>query len=164
MATEHSWPRLRRLLDEACQTERGIAVTYPTWVIAERVRANMYKVRDMHRRQSKKTFPDPEDPRHGVSAYDGLSFWLRSSLSRQKMILTFASGETGEMEIPTSTSKKDEIPDLFPSERVTIQIGEARVENAPSYRHAWIALRADFPTQLIIENGYDITGLEIQTL
>ncbi len=171
MPTEYSWPRLRAILDQASASPRGIIVSYDSWVIAERVRANMYKIRDMQRKQARKTFPEPDDPRHGISAYDGLLFWLKSSIPRTNFVVKFHSDgeiETFAGELPETTRKLDEEAELFPGKCVTLSIettkGHARVEFAPTYRDAWRILRQDFPCDLVIENGYDTSNLEIREI
>lgn len=175
MPTEYSWPRLRAILDESISSPHGIAVSYPDWQTAERVRASMYKIREMQRKAARKTYPDPSHPSHGISAYDGIMFWIKSSISRKDIKITFHSKE--EIDIHEQrvsetykepTNKRDETADLFPGQcltmTVTTPMGEAIVEYAPSYKIAWNLLRRDFPCQLILENGYSLENLEITQL
>ena len=172
---DYSWPRLRAILDEAIASPHGISVAYPTWATAERVRASMYKIRTMQRTVARKTFPDPEHPSHGVSSYDGIMFWLRSTISRKDIKVRFHSKEeidkhemfVGDL-YPEPTNKRDEKADLFPGKCVTVTVttsaGEAIIEYASSYKVAWELLRRDFPCDLILENGYTLENLEITQL
>lgn len=172
MATEYNWPRVRAILDEAISSERGIIIRYDTWSLASRVRSNAYKVREMLRRQSRKEFPDAEDPMHGISPYDGLVMWMRSSISRKEMHVNFHSEAeiqkyqvtyVGE-EYPEPLQKNQENENLFPGQCVTLTVGQATVAYAPSFKEAWSILRQDFPCDLVIENNYDLTGLDISIL
>jgi len=167
MPTEYSWPRLRSLLDQAISSERGITVKYDSWSVAERVRSNMYKIRDTQRRESRKVYPDPMHPSHGVSAYDGIIFWLRSTISRRDQEVVFSDGSIAQLpDDPIGAKKENE--NLFPGRTVTVSVttekGRASVKNAPSYKEAWDILRRDFPCYLVMENGYNTDHLEIHQL
>ena len=160
----NSWPRLRAILDEAIATEFGIIVEYSSWVEAETVRANAYKIRDALRRKSRSDYPDIDDPRHGVSIYDGLIFWLRPQISRKQMTVIFADGDRPYLpDDPRGKHTEDE--NLFPGERVTLILADgAKVENAPSFKEAWKILRVDYPCDLVIENGYNLGKLKIKAI
>lgn len=166
MPTEASWPRLRALLDRALESEKGISVRYDSWDTATVVRRNIYKIRDMQRAQSRKTYPDPENPGHGISAYDGLVIWLRSSISRRDMTVTFHNvDEILKWEnIHEPVGKRMEDEDLFPGRCCTVRAGDTLVEYAPSFKEAWNIIRRDHPCDLIIESGYTLEGLKITTL
>ena len=172
---EYSWPRLRAILDEAISSPHGISVAYPNWQTADRVRASMYKIRAMQRTVARRTFPDPSHPSHGVSSYDGIMLWLRSSISRKDIKVRFHNKEEiDKHELTVSdlygeaTGKPSEKADLYPSKCLTMTVttpaGEATVEYAPSYKIAWEILRRDFPCDLILENGYTLENLEITQL
>ena len=121
MINQTSWPRLRAILDEAIQTERGVIVHYDTWTTAELVRAQMYKIRDMQRRQARKTYPDPEHPSYNVSAYDGLTFWLRSSVKRTNMTVHFHNEEAIEKYL-TKQGRKQELANQPPADALAVSI------------------------------------------
>lgn len=172
MPNDNSWPRVRALLDEAVQSPRGIVALYDNWSTAERVRANIYKIREMQRRESRKMYPDPLDPSHGVSTYDGLAFWLRSTVARKTLNVHFHSAEEldelSALDLLEPVGKREENQDLFPGKCVTLTLetpqGIATISHAPSFKVAWEILRLDFPTELIIENGYSLDGMNIRQL
>lgn len=167
MPTDYSWPRLRAILDEALLSERGIKIRYPTWNEASQVRQNMYKIRDTQRKEARKIF-EPTDPSYGVSAYDGLTMWLRSTVKRTDMHVVFAA--TGEEVLlpDLKPNKRGEDENLYKDVSVTVTVetimGAVTVENAPSFREAWRIIRQDFPCDLIIENGYSTDHLNIEVL
>jgi len=132
----------------------------------------MYKIRDVIRRTSRQIYPDPSDPGHGTSPYDGLSFWLKSTIRRRDMkILFHREGEIIEYlsTLPEPEGKRNENLSLFPGECVTLRITApsghvAEACFAPSFKRAWQIIRQDFPCNLVIENGYSTEHLNIQQL
>jgi len=179
MPNDFSWPRIRAILDTALESKHGIVVPYPTWSVAARIRINAYKIRKMQRDESRKFYPDPTDPNHGVSPYDGLTMWLRSSISRQQLLVQFhTESEISELNanaepvdpavLPEYIGKTSENENLFPGKCVTLTVetprGPAIISHAPSFRIAWEILREDFPCDLVIENGYTLDGLNITEL
>lgn len=185
MSTENSWPRVRALMDRALDSERGIAVTYPSFSAAERVRASAYKIREMQRTVARKTYPDPSDPAHGISAYDGLVFWIRSTIPRSALRVTFHSppviaealsshyeqAEDGTfIPLDQPDGKAAEKEKIFPGQCCTVSLTlkeegkEYLVEFAPTFHHAWRLIRENLPTKLYIESGYTLSGLDIEEL
>lgn len=163
MPTEHSWPRLRAILDKAVESPYGIEVVYADWQTAERVRQNMYKIRDMMRRDSRRIYTDPLDPNHGISAYDGLTFWIRSTISRLDQKVEFIDGKSPPPILTEMYGKKFENENLFPGRKVKLTIGDATCEGT-TYQEAWEVLRRDYPATLIIENGYNLDNLDIKEI
>ena len=153
-------------MDVALQSERGIVFDLESWARAEADRSIMYKVRHQSRVQSRKMYPDPEDPNHGLSPYDVLSFWIASSITRQQMEVTFL--ETGETinlaDFPEPASYADENYDPFPEQSVVLRIPGVTVTQAPSFQKAWEIARQGFPAALVIENGADLSHLDIKEL
>lgn len=174
--SETTWPRIRALMDRAIQSERGIRVPYESYGVADRVRRSAYKIRDAMRKQSAKQFPDPEDPRHGVSPYDGLTFWVKTKLPRDRIEVAFLdSGEIKNLEelgVELTGHKGGER--LFPGQAVSVRVLDpddpegkrvlAQVLAAPSFQAAWSILKTGFPADLVIENGYSTEHLEIEEL
>lgn len=166
MPTEYSWPRVRALLDEALQSERGISIDLPTWREAENIRFSAYKLRNSLRRESMKLLT-PDHPNYGIGVYDGLSMWISSALSGGDLRVTFDNG--AQVDGPEfKIGRRGENTDFYSGEIVTVEVTTSQrkviVQSAPSFREAWAIIRADFPATLIIENGYSLDHLNINVL
>lgn len=70
-----SYEDVRRVLDRALQSPKGLSVKLPSKGSAINFRQRCNKLRLLDRDASRATF-EPEDPRHGVSPYDALIFSL----------------------------------------------------------------------------------------
>ena len=141
------------------------------------MRRSAYKVRDAQRRASAKQYPDPEDPRHGVSAYDALTFHIKSALPRTQMEVIFhdKQDEKGDPFHALLSDLTDKDPCdkslRFDSRCVSLRVISpsdppeiVQVHCASSFSEAWAIARADFPAILTIENGYSIDNLEIEEI
>jgi len=58
---------------QALESTRGITITELTHGAAINLRQSLYMNRTQIRRQSCREYPDPNDPRHNASPFDGLS-------------------------------------------------------------------------------------------
>lgn len=166
MASNISWRKARSIMDIALQAQTGIQLDLDSWARAEADRAIMYKVRHQSRVQSRKMYPDPEDPNHGVSPYDVLGFWIASSVSRREMEVTFLeTGDTVNLaDFPEPACYADESADPFGPQPVVLRIPGVVVTQAPSFQVAWEIARRDFPATLTIENGEDLSYLNIREI
>lgn len=55
---------------KALESPNGLAITVATPGTAISLRGKMNSYRELLRKNSRKAYPDPEDPRHGRSPYD----------------------------------------------------------------------------------------------
>lgn len=76
-----SYEDIRSALDRALASDNGIKITLPNPGLAIHFRQRCNKFRALDRAASKKTYPDPEDPKHGTSAYDVLTISLEENVA-----------------------------------------------------------------------------------
>lgn len=186
-------PALRRVLDEALDSPRGIRIRFPSWNRAENFRNQLGKFRQVERDKTTKIL-SPGDPGYGVSVYDALSFNLESNIDLCELevhwlwqdlldsnslpeilsnearallpLADFSSLSLDDIRLPPN-QWSPMLRSLVSACSITLRNPAGRllaIHSAPTFSIAFKALRSRIPAAVLIQNFYSKDSIRFETL